>query len=92
MFKGILVNKDGNGYRAETTSLDEAKLPVGDVTVKVEWSTLNYKDALAVTGRGPVIRSFPMIPGIDLAGIVTASSNPLWKAGDRVLQNGYGIG
>ena len=92
MFRGILVNKEGSGYSAAIMPLDEAQLPAGDVTIKVEWSTLNYKDALAVTGRGPVIRSFPMIPGIDLAGIVTASSNPLWKAGDRVLQNGYGIG
>ena len=92
MFRGILVNKEGSGYSAAIMPLDEAQLPAGDVTIKVEWSTLNYKDALAVTGRGPVIRSFPMIPGIDLAGIVTASSNPLWKPGDRVLQNGYGIG
>jgi len=92
MFRGILVSNDENGYRAAPASLDEAQLPAGDVTVKVEWSTLNYKDALAVTGRGPVIRSFPMVPGIDLAGVVTESSNPLWKVGDRVLQNGYGIG
>lgn len=92
MFRGISVNSDAGGYRAAITVLDEAQLPAGDVTVQVEWSSLNYKDALAVTGRGPVIRSFPMVPGIDLAGVVTASSNPLWKIGDRVVQNGYGIG
>lgn len=92
MFRGILACKDKNGCHAATASLDESRLPPGDVTVRVEWSSLNYKDALAVTGKGPVIRSFPMVPGIDLAGVVTASSHPYWKAGDRVLQNGYGIG
>jgi acrylyl-CoA reductase (NADPH) len=72
--------------------LEEDQLPDGDVTVQVEWSTVNYKDALAITGRAPVIRIFPMIPGIDLAGIVTESNNAQWRQGDRVLLNGYGIG
>lgn len=92
MFKAILVNKDDQGYRAEVSSLEEAALPDGDVTVKVLYSTLNYKDGLAITGKGPVVRSFPMIPGIDFAGEVTASSSPDFKAGDMVLLNGWGVG
>jgi acrylyl-CoA reductase (NADPH) len=92
MFRGISVNKDECGYSAKLLQLDESQLPGGDVTLRVEWSSLNYKDALAVTGRSPVIRSFPMIPGIDLAGVVTESRSSLWKSGDRVLANGYGLG
>lgn len=92
MFKAILVNKDDQGYRAEVSSLEEAALPDGDVTVKVLYSTLNYKDGLAITGKGPVVRSFPMIPGIDFAGEVTVSSSPDFKAGDMVLLNGWGVG
>ena len=65
--------------------IDESVLPEGDVTVKVEWSTLNYKDGLAITGKSPVVRRFPMIPGIDFAGTVTASSNPAWQVGDQVM-------
>ena len=64
----------------------------GDVTVKVEWSTLNYKDGLAVTGKAPVVRRFPMIAGIDFAGTVEHSSHPQWKAGDKVVCNGWGMG
>src|SRR5438105_3044455 len=64
----------------------------GDVTVGVEWSTLNYKDGLAITGKAPVVRRFPMIPGIDFAGVVESSSHPDWKAGDRVILNGWGCG
>lgn len=92
MFKGILINKDGNGYRAELTSLDESRLPEGDVTVRVAYSTLNYKDGLAITGKGPIVRAFPMVPGIDLAGTVEQSSNPEFKPGDAVLLNGWGVG
>jgi len=92
MFRGIAVNKDDQGYTANLVQMEENQLPEGDVTVKVEWSTVNYKDALAITGRSPVIRSFPMIPGIDLAGVVRESNSPLWQKGDRVLLNGYGIG
>lgn len=92
MFKGILINKDEAGYRAAVEEIDEAQLPEGDVTVKVEWSTLNYKDGLAITGKSPVVRRFPMVPGIDFAGTVTASSHPEWKAGDRVVLNGWGVG
>ena len=75
MFKGILINKDEAGYRAAVQEIDEVQLPEGDVTVKVEWSTLNYKDGLAITGKSPVVRRFPMVPGIDFAGTVTASSH-----------------
>lgn len=93
MFKTILIEKDDEaGYRARTTLLDEAQLPEGDVTVRVEYGTLNYKDALAITGKGPVVRKFPMVPGIDLAGTVEASDNPDFKAGDAVLLNGWGVG
>lgn len=92
MFKGIQINKDEAGYRASLEQIDEAALPEGDVTVQVEWSTLNYKDGLAITGKSPVVRRFPMVPGIDLAGTVTASSHADWKAGDKVVLNGWGVG
>ena len=94
MFKALLINKtDDAGYRCALTELDEAQLPAsGDVTVRVDWSTLNYKDGLAITGKSPVVRSFPLVPGIDFAGTVTASEHPRWKAGDRVILNGFGVG
>ncbi|MDU9395287.1 MDR family oxidoreductase [Pseudomonas sp. zfem003] len=92
MFKGILIDKDDTGYRATLAELDEAQLPAGEVTVKVDYSTLNYKDGLAITGKGPVVRSFPMVAGIDLAGTVEASDSPVFKAGDKVLLNGWGVG
>ena len=92
MFKAILVNKDDQGYRAELAQVDEASLPIGDVKVKVLYSTLNYKDGLAITGKGPVVRSFPMVPGIDFAGEVLESSNADFKSGDMVLLNGWGVG
>jgi acrylyl-CoA reductase (NADPH) len=92
MFKGILVEKDDQGYRAEVNMLDEAQLPEGNVSVRVSYSTLNYKDALAITGKGPVVRKFPMVPGIDLAGIVEESEHPDYKVGDPVLLNGWGVG
>jgi acrylyl-CoA reductase (NADPH) len=92
MFKGILIEKDEAGYRAALTDLDEAQLPEGDVTVQVSHSTLNYKDALAITGKGPVVRAFPMVPGIDLAGMVEHSTHPDYKAGDAVILNGWGVG
>ena len=75
MFKAILVQKDDAGYRAGLTELDPARLPEGDVTVRVKYSTLNYKDALAITGKGPVVRTFPMVPGVDFAGIVESSAH-----------------
>ena len=92
MFNAIVVNKDDQGYRAEFKQLDEASLPAGEVTVDVLYSTLNYKDALAITGKGPVVRSFPLVPGIDFAGRVTETSSPDYKVGDLVLLNGWGVG
>ncbi|MBK7279582.1 MDR family oxidoreductase [Candidatus Aalborgicola defluviihabitans] len=92
MFKGILIEKDDAGYRAGVQDIDESQLPDGDVTVRVSHSTLNYKDGLAITGKGPVVRKFPMVPGIDLAGIVEDSAHPDYKRGDAVLLNGWGVG
>ncbi|MDP1894915.1 MAG: MDR family oxidoreductase [Hydrogenophaga sp.] len=94
MFKALLINKtDDTGYHCALTELDESQLPAtGDVTVQVAWSTLNYKEGLAITGQSPVVRSFPMVPGIDFAGTVTASSHPRWTVGDEVLLNGFGVG
>nr|MBL8411588.1 oxidoreductase [Dechloromonas sp.] len=92
MFKGILINKDDAGYRAAVQDIDKSLLPEGDVTVRVEWSTLNYKDGLAITGKSPVVRRFPMVPGIDFAGTVIESHHPSWKAGDKVVLNGWGVG
>ena len=92
MFKAIMIEKDDAGYRASLKELDEAHLPPGDVSVRVSHSTLNYKDGLAITGRGPVVRKFPMVPGIDLAGVVEDSSHPAYHVGDAVLLNGWGVG
>ncbi len=93
MFKALLINKtDDTGYTCALSEVDEARLPAGDVTVRIDWSTINYKDGLAITGKSPVVRSFPMVPGIDFAGTVTESGHPRWKAGDRVILNGFGVG
>ena len=92
MFKAILIERDERPYRATLASLDPDRLPAGDVTVRVDYSTLNYKDALAITGRAPVIRQFPMVPGIDFAGTVTESAHSAYGVGDRVLLNGWGVG
>jgi len=92
MFKGILIEKDDAGYRANLADIDEAQLPEGDVTVAVQYSTLNYKDGLAITGKGPVVRKFPMVPGIDLVGTVEHSSNADYRVGDAVVLNGWGVG
>lgn len=92
MFKAVLIEKDGAGYRAGVTEVDDAALPEGDVTVRVDYSTLNYKDGLAITGKSPVVRKFPMVPGIDLAGTVEASTHAGIAAGDRVVLNGWGVG
>ncbi|OJX80016.1 MDR family oxidoreductase [Magnetospirillum sp. 64-120] len=92
MFKAILIEKDDAGYRAGLTDIAEDRLPEGDVLVRVDYSTLNYKDGLAITGKGPVVRSFPMVPGIDLAGQVEASSHKDYKPGDQVVLNGWGVG
>jgi acrylyl-CoA reductase (NADPH) len=91
-FKAIVIEKTEGGQKVGLTDFDEANLMEGDVTVRVEWSTLNYKDGLAVTGKAPVVRRWPMIAGIDLAGTVESSSHPDWKAGDKVILNGWGLG
>ena len=92
MFKAILITKDEAGYRAQLQDVDDDVLPDGDVSVDVEFSTLNYKDGLAITGKSPVVRRFPMVPGIDFSGTVSQSSNPAWRVGDRVILNGWGVG
>lgn len=92
MFKGILIEKDEQGYRAALKDIDDSALPEGNVTVRVAASTLNYKDGLAITGKSPVVRKFPMVPGIDLAGTVEHSSHPDWQVGDAVVLNGWGVG
>ena len=92
MFKALQVDKDDAGYRCTVTGLDDAALPDGNVTVGVAYSTLNYKDALAITGRAPVIRKFPLIPGIDCAGTVESSKHPDYAAGMQVVLNGWGVG
>src|SRR6202162_47098 len=92
MFKAVLIERDDRPYRATFTSLEEGRLPAGDVTVRVDYSTLNYKDALAITGKAPVVRKFPMVPGIDFAGSVQESENSSYRAGDKVVLNGWGVG
>lgn len=92
MFKAIYLTQEGKATRAELRAMDDAELPAGDVDVRVEWSTINYKDALAVTGKGAIVRKWPMVPGIDLAGVVEASRSPDWKAGERVVVTGWGLG
>lgn len=92
MFKGILIEKDDAGYRAALKEIDEAQLPEGDVRLRVSHSTLNYKDGLAITGKGPVVRRFPMIPGVDLVGTVEESESPDYQVGDSVVLNGWGVG
>ncbi|MCC9655165.1 acrylyl-CoA reductase (NADPH) [Rhodopirellula halodulae] len=90
--RGVLVEKSDAGVNATLQGIDEQQLPDGDVTVRVEWSSFNYKDVLAITGKAPVIRSFPMVPGIDLAGVVEVSKNPSIIAGQKVVLTGWGVG
>ena len=92
MFKAILIDKTEAGQTVALQQLDEAQLPEGNVTIDVAYSTLNFKDGLAITGSSPVVRKFPMVPGIDLVGTVSESSHPDWKAGDTVVLNGFGVG
>lgn len=91
-FKAMVIEKIEGGTKAALADFDEANLMDGDVTVRVEYSTVNYKDGLAITGKAPVVRRFPMIAGVDFAGTVEASSHPNWKAGDKVILNGWGLG
>lgn len=92
MFRAILLDQQGDRFQAGLRELDESALPGHDVTVRVEYSSLNYKDALAITQRGPVVRSWPMVPGIDGAGLVEYSAHPEFSVGDRVILNGWGAG
>jgi acrylyl-CoA reductase (NADPH) len=92
MFKAILLSKGEAGTDARVTEIDDAQLPDGDVTVRVDYSTINFKDGLAITGKSPIVRAWPMVPGIDFAGIVETSSHTAWKAGDKVVLNGWGVG
>jgi acrylyl-CoA reductase (NADPH) len=92
MYQALVIDKNDGGYHAAIRQLDEDNLPEGDVTVRVDYSTLNYKDGLAITGKSPVVRRFPLVAGIDFAGTVESSSHPAWKAGDKVVLNGWGVG
>lgn len=92
MFNGIVISKADDNYRARLEQIDEADLPAADVSVDVDYSTLNYKDALAITGASPVVRSFPLVPGIDLVGTVSASETPAFPNGSKVILNGWGVG
>jgi acrylyl-CoA reductase (NADPH) len=91
-YRALLIEKDDAGYRCTAQTLDDSALPDGDVTVAVAYSTVNYKDGLAITGKSPVVRQFPLTPGIDLAGTVTDSQHPRFKVGDAVVLNGWGVG
>jgi acrylyl-CoA reductase (NADPH) len=92
MFKAILINKQDGAQSVRLADVEETELPEAAVTVRVEYSTINYKDGLAITGKSPVVRKFPMVPGIDFAGVVEKSTSDAWRAGDRVLLNGWGVG
>ncbi|MEA2984708.1 MAG: acrylyl-CoA reductase [Alphaproteobacteria bacterium] len=91
-FKAIVIDKADSGQKVALTDFDDRDLMAGDVTIRIEWSTVNYKDGLAISGKAPVVRRFPMIPGIDLAGTVETSTHPAWKSGDKVICNGWGLG
>ncbi len=92
MFKSLQLTKSDAGFSAAITDTEESQLPAGDVLVQVDYSTLNYKDGLAITNSGPVVRSWPMVAGIDGAGTVLESTHASWKAGDRFVHNGWGMG
>jgi acrylyl-CoA reductase (NADPH) len=92
MFRAILIDKQEGAQSVNVVDLEDSQLPDAPVTVRIEYSTVNYKDGLAITGKSPVVRKFPMVPGIDLAGIVEASTSEAWRPGDRVVLNGWGVG
>jgi acrylyl-CoA reductase (NADPH) len=92
VFKAILIDKQDGTQSVRLADLDDGQLPEAPVTVRVEYSTINYKDGLAITGKSPVVRKFPMVPGIDFAGAVETSTSDAWRPGDRVLLNGWGVG
>ena len=91
-FQAIVIEKGDSGQKVALTDFDDGDLMDGDVTIRIEWSTVNYKDGLAISGKAPVVRRFPMIPGVDFAGTVEISSHPAWKSGDKVICNGWGLG
>ena len=91
MFRAVLLD-NAQGFSASVAQVDEARLPEGDVGVSVAYSTLNFKDGLAITNKSPVVRSWPMVAGIDGAGTVTESSHAAWKVGDKFVHNGFGVG
>jgi len=92
-FRGILLNKNESGFTATLADVDDAQLPAdGDVTIAVEYSTINYKDGLAIANKSPVVRKWPMVAGIDGAGTVISSTHSDWKAGDKVIHTGFGVG
>ncbi len=92
MFNAIVIDKNDSGQDVSVSSLEQQALPEGDVLVRVDYSTINYKDALAITGASPVVRKFPMVPGIDVAGTVEHSEHAKWQVGDKVVLNGWGVG
>ena len=92
MFKAVLLEKRDSGFTASIQTVDEAGLPAGDVLVQLDHSSLNYKDGLAITNRSPVVRNWPMVAGVDGAGTVIESSHPAWRAGDKFVHNGWGVG
>lgn len=92
MFNALFLEKTDTEFSARQVQLEPEQLPEGDVTVRVEYSTLNYKDGLAICNKSPVVRKWPMVPGIDFAGVVSASTHPHWQEGDRVILNGWGVG
>jgi acrylyl-CoA reductase (NADPH) len=92
MFKAILIDQQGAAQSVQVRDLDDTELPDAPVTVRIDYSTINYKDGLAISGKSPVVRKFPMVPGVDLAGVVEASASDLWRPGDRVMLNGWGVG
>ena len=92
MFKGLLIDKNDDGLQVGVSEIEESQLPEGDVRVKVMYSTLNYKDGLAITGKAPVVRKFPMVPGIDFVAEVVESKHSVWSVGDKVILNGWGVG
>ena len=92
MFKSLQLTKSDAGFSAAITEIDESQLPTGDVLAQVDYSTLNFKDGLAITNKGPVVRSWPMVAGIDGAGTVLESTHAKWKAGDKFVHNGWGLG
>jgi acrylyl-CoA reductase (NADPH) len=92
MFNAVLLEKEDAGQSASVTALDQSALPEADVLVRIDYSTINYKDALALTGAAPIARRYPMVPGIDFAGTIEYSDDPRWPVGTRVLLNGWGVG